>query len=91
MTADVPPTLIHPVTDRTELYELALYSPKGTTQSISWRVTNRLTAAVATGTISTDMPTTANLLTVRGWMSVGGTSAVIGIALNTMTLDPLLT
>ena len=79
-----------PTVDRSALYELALFSPKGTTQSVNWLVTDLISGATASGTISTDMPTTATLLTSRGWMSVGGTSSVIGIGLNALMLDPLL-
>ena len=79
-----------PVTDRTALYELSLYSPKATTQSVAWLVTDLVSGATASGTITTDLPTTATLLAPRGWISVGGTSAVIGMGLVSMYLDPLL-
>ena len=79
-----------PITDRTALYELSMFSPKGTTQSVAWRVTDRNSGATASGTITTDLPATTALLAPRGWMSVGGTSSIIGIALNSMMLDPLL-
>ena len=79
-----------PTADRTSLYELALYSPKGTTQSVNWMVTDLVSGATASGTISTDMPATTAILTPRGWMSAGGTSSVIGIGLNSMMIDPLL-
>ncbi len=79
-----------PVTDRTALYELALYSPKGTTQSVAWLVTDLVSGATASGTITTDLPATGTLLAPRAWMSVGGTSSVIGLGLNSLVLDPLL-
>ncbi len=79
-----------PTTDRTALYELSLYSPKGTTQSVAWMATNLISGATASGTITTDLPSTTTLLAPRGWMSVGGTSSVIGIGVNSMVLDPLL-
>ena len=78
------------VTDRAALYELELFSPKGITQSVSWQVTDLNSGAKASGTISTDLPTTATLLAPRGWMSAGGTSSVIGIGVNSVMLDPLL-
>jgi hypothetical protein len=78
-----------PTTDRTSVYRLDLYSPKGTTQSVNWRVTDLNSGAVAQGTQTTDLPTTSTLLTPRAWMSVGGTSSVIGLALFGMYLDPL--
>ena len=87
---DLGATFAVPTTDRTALYELALYSPKGTSQSVSWLVTDLVSGATASGTITTDMPTTTTLLAPRGWMSVGGTSSVIGLGLNSIYLDPLL-
>lgn len=79
-----------PTTDRTALYELSLYSPKGTTQSVAWKVTDLVSGATASGTISTDMPAATSLLAPRGMMSVGGTSSVIGIGVNSIVFDPLL-
>ncbi|HRE27332.1 MAG TPA: hypothetical protein PK954_11910, partial [Anaerolineales bacterium] len=70
-----------PTADRTAVYELALFSQPGTTQVVNYEVTDLVSGAVATGTITTNLPTTSTLLAPRGWMSVGGTSSVIGIAL----------
>lgn len=79
-----------PTTDRTSVYKLDLYSPKGTTQSVQYRVTDIVNGYVAQGTISSDLPGTSQLLTPKVWMSVGGTSSVIGVALMSVYLDPLL-
>jgi hypothetical protein len=49
-----------------------------------------VSGATASGTISTDMPSTSTLLAPRGWISVGGTSSVIGMALCSLYLDPLV-
>jgi len=48
---------------------------------------NDSTGATASGTINTNMPTNTTLLAPRGWMSVGGTSSVIGIALMSCYLE----
>ena len=69
-----------PNTDLASVYEIAMFAPPGTTQSLSYEVTNLATGAVATGTITTDIPTTTTLLNPYGYMSVGGTSSVIGFA-----------
>jgi len=79
-----------PTTDRTALYKLELNSPKGTTQSVQWRVTDMVSGAVAQGTQTTDLPATTTLLAPRGWISAGGTSSVIGLGLTSFYLDPLL-
>jgi hypothetical protein len=83
-------SFVVPTTDRTALYKMELYSPKGTTQSVQWRVTDMVSGAVAQGTQTTDLPTTATLLAQRGWVSVGGTSSVVGFGLSSFYLDPLL-
>lgn len=70
-----------PTADRTKVYELAMFSPPGSTQSVGWLVTDLATGATASGTITTNLPALGTLLAPRGWMSVGGTSSVIGIAL----------
>ena len=79
-----------PTTDRTALYSLEMFSPKGTTQSVEWLVTDMVSGATASGTISTNLPATSSLLAPRGWISVGGTSSVIGFGLASVGLDPLL-
>ena len=76
-----------PTADRTKVYELVMFSKPGTTQEVTYEVTDLATGAVATGTISTNLPTTGTLLAPRGWMSVGGTSSVIGIALMTLYVE----
>jgi hypothetical protein len=75
-----------PTTDRPPPYELQLYSPNDMTQSVSYRVirydsSDKTIAAEATGTITTDLPSSSILLHLGGAMSVGGTSSIIGVAL----------
>jgi hypothetical protein len=76
-----------PTTDRAKAYELVLFSPPGSTQSVSYTVTDLGTAATTSGTISTNMPTNTTLLAPRCWMSAGGTSSVIGVALMSCYLE----
>lgn len=87
---DLGASFPRPTANRTALYELALYNPKGTTASLSWLVTDLVSGATASGNITTDLPPVATLMAPRGWISVGGTSSVIGFGLNSMYLDPLL-
>jgi hypothetical protein len=86
---DLGASFPRPTVDQTSLYELSLFSPKGTTQSVDWLVTDPVSGATASGTITTDLPATTTLLAPRGYMSVGGTSSVIGFGLVGMYLDPL--
>ncbi len=69
-----------PSADRADTYRLEMYSPPGTTQSVSYRVTHLESGAVATGTVTTNLPLNTQGLGSNTWMSVGGTSSVIGIA-----------
>lgn len=77
-----------PTTDRSKSYELALFSPPGTTQQVGYEFTDLDEGwVVFSGVITTNLPTTSTLLAPRGWMSVGGTSSVIGIALMSLYLE----
>lgn len=69
-----------PTTDRPSPYELFMFCKPNDSQ-VTWQVTDLVTDAVATGTITTDMPSSTTLLSPRGYCSVGGTSSVIGYAL----------
>ncbi|MDZ4086049.1 MAG: DUF2793 domain-containing protein [Tabrizicola sp.] len=73
-----------PNADLTSVYELAMFARPGTTQSLTYEVTNLVSGAVATGTVTTDLPTTTTLINPYSYMSVGGVSSVIGFA--TMSL-----
>ncbi len=68
-----------PTVDRANAYDITLFSPPGTTQSVSYEITNLIDGAVATGTVTTDLPSTSTLLNPVLAVSVGGTSSVIGI------------
>jgi hypothetical protein len=61
------------------MYEICMFAPPGTTQSLSYMVTDLVSGATATGTVTTDIPATSALLTPYSYVSVGGTSSVIGI------------
>jgi len=75
-----------PTTDRSKVYELALFAaPNGST--VQYEVTDLGTGAKATGTISTDLPSSTTFLTPRGYCSVGGTSSVIGITLFSLYVE----
>lgn len=76
-----------PTTDRARIYELAMFSPPGPTQSLSYEVTDVVTGAVATGTVTTDLPGTSTALNPYGIMSVGGTLSVTGICLFSLYLE----
>lgn len=69
-----------PTADRTEMYCLQMFCAPGST-TVGWSVANLSTDITASGTFGSDMPAANTLLAPRGWMSVGGTSSVIGIAL----------
>jgi hypothetical protein len=79
-----------PSVDRNSLYELSLFSPRGTTQSVEWLVLDVISGALASGTMTTNLPAATTMLAPRGWVSVGGTSSVVGVTLSSLVLDPLL-
>lgn len=76
-----------PTTNRTNAYEIALFSPPGTTQKVFYEITNLWTGAVASGIITTNLPATNILLAPYSYMSVWGTSSVIGIAIMSLYIE----
>lgn len=81
---DLGASFAKPNADLTSVYEIAMFARPGTTQSLTYEVTNLVSGAVATGTVTTDVPTTTTLINPYSYMSVGGVSSVIGLA--TMSL-----
>ena len=82
----IPTTWAVPTTDRSELYDLQLVSPKGTPQSVTYIATRLSDGAQVTGTITTNLPTNTTFLAPQLYASVGGTSAVIGTVAGRMRL-----
>lgn len=77
---DLGASFAKPNADLTSVYELALFARPGTTQTLTYEVTNLVSGAVATGTVTTDLPSTTTLINPFSYMSVGGVSSVIGFA-----------
>jgi len=76
-----------PTVDRTSVYELSMYcAPAGTTIYYTFKDLSNGGSTVS-GSITTDMPGATTGLSPRGWMSVGGTSSVIGIALMSLSVE----
>lgn len=76
---DLGASFPRPNTNTSQIFEIALFCAPNTT-TIYYEVTDIGSGAVATGSFSTDIPSNTTLLSPRGWMSVGGTSSVIGLA-----------
>lgn len=68
-----------PAVNDSTMYEIILFAPPGTTQSLSYLITNLLTGDTASGVVTTDLPDTTTLLNLDSYVSVGGTSSTIGI------------
>lgn len=75
-----------PTTDRSGLYDLQFLALPNTA-SIFWKVVNVVTGAVASGLATTNIPAAATAMGPRGWISVGGTSSVIGITFCQCTIE----
>jgi hypothetical protein len=76
-----------PTVDRTSIYKLTMYSPSSTTQTINYVVDNLTTGATVSGTINTNLPSTTTPLAPRSWMSVGGTSSVVGVMFSKLYIE----
>lgn len=75
-----------PTADRTKAYECGMFvAPNGT--EIFYEFRDLATGNVATGSVTTDLPVNTTLLGAVGYMSAGGTSSVIGIALMNLYIE----
>lgn len=79
-----------PVTDRSVGYKLEMTTVSNSS-SVNYTLTNTITLSTATGTVNTNLPLNSIFLGSRGYMSVGGTSSVIGIALKKSYIQSPLT
>lgn len=75
-----------PSADNTSVYECSVYSsPNGST--IEYEITNLTTGDTTRGSVSSTLPATNIFLSPRVYMSVGGTSSVIGVTLMNLYLE----
>ena len=75
-----------PTADRTSVYEVSMYcKPTGTT--IYYTIKDLVSGSSFSSFVTTDIPGATTGLSPRGWMSVGGTSSVIGIALMSLSME----
>lgn len=70
-----------PTSDNSVWYRLRLTAPADTTRTIDWEVTELQTGAVASGTITTDLPATDKFVSPAAFNGVGGVSAPISLVL----------
>ena len=78
---DLGSSFPRPSANTTDVMEIVLFAPPGTTQSVSYRVTRLDTGDTTSGTVTTDLPSTTQFLAPRANISVGGTSSVIGLTI----------
>lgn len=76
---DLGASFPRPSVVRGDTYHLEMFSPPGPTQSVSYRVTRLESGDVAEGTVITNLPANTLGLHCRSYISVGGTSSVIGL------------
>ena len=76
-----------PSVDAQDVYELALFSPPGTVQLVSYRLRNLTTGAEATGTVTSDLPSATTLMAPYMQLSVGGVSSVIGLSVKCIYIE----
>ncbi len=75
-----------PANNVNAVYELALFSPPNA-DAVGWRVVRLDTGAVASGTITTDLPTKTALLTYHAYANNGGTAAAVVLEFMRMYLE----
>lgn len=70
-----------PNADSSFAYRLRLYAPPGPVQSLSYEVENLGNGALASGTVTTNLPAITDFITPKLYTSVGGVSSVTGVML----------
>jgi hypothetical protein len=78
--------IVKSAADVTEVYELAMFNPPGSSQ-VTFEFTNLTTDAVFRHTATTNLPASTTLLAPQLYYSVGGVSSVIGAALMSMYIE----
>lgn len=82
----VPLGVAFPSNTPNDVYDLTLFAAPNAA-SVSWRVVNLTTGAVAEGTITTDLPATNTFLGSRVYINNGGTAAASVIELLRVYLE----
>ena len=76
---DLGSSFARPTGDKNDFYRLDIHLPPNS-GNYSYRVTNLITGAVTSGTISSGVPAAGVLLSPRCWVSAGGVSSAVGVA-----------
>lgn len=84
---DLGSSFARPSVNNTDVFEVTLSAASGTTQSIDYEIKRMNTGATATGTITTDLPSTSTFGSPHIYYSVGGTSSVIGLSIMKVTME----
>lgn len=74
-----------PTSDRSSFWRLIMYSPSNT-KEVYYKVIDMLDGDVYTGVATTDLPAKTDIFSPRGYASVGGTSSVIGFAIQQLEI-----
>lgn len=67
-------------TRNTDMYEIVLFSPPNGS-AVYYQITNLTTGATSEGTLSSDIPTSTQLLAVQAWRGNGATALAVGLDL----------
>lgn len=71
---------LKPSVDNTSVYELVMHQPSGSYE-VNWLLINLTNYAMIGGVVTTDLPAAMTMLMPNLYASVGGVSAVIGLAI----------
>lgn len=69
-----------PTADNSAMYTVIIFCKPNDTV-VYYQITNEITAVTVSGSVNTNLPVNTTALSPRAYMSVGGTSSVIGISL----------
>jgi len=83
---DLGSTFARPSANKDTFYRIDFHVLPGSL-SVSYVLTNLLTGAISSGTISSNLPASGSALSPRCWISAGGSASAVGVAMEYIYLQ----
>lgn len=73
--------------DNSQMFELVLFAVPRAEPQVGYRFTRLSDGELFSGTITTNLPAPAQIMTWQCWTSVGGTSSVVGVSIASVYIE----
>jgi hypothetical protein len=81
---DLGVNFARPTSDKANFYKIEINAYNGT---VSYRIENMINGAIASGSVTSNIPPSSTLLSPRGHMGCGSTTSAVGIAMEYVTFE----